>query len=51
MTGEYHPMPTAACALFIEQNNAWVCQKVLRPIEITRMNSVPFREFYHFVNW
>lgn len=34
MTGEYHPMPTAACALFIEQNNAWVCQKVLRPKEL-----------------
>ena len=34
LTGEFHPMPTAACALFIEQGDTWTCQKVLRPKEL-----------------
>ena len=40
ITGEYHPMPTAACALFIEQDNAWVCQQILRPKELFDKQSV-----------
>ena len=34
LTGEYHPMPTAACALFIEQGDTWMCQQILRPKEL-----------------
>ena len=34
LTGEFHPMPTAACALFIEQGDTWTCQQVLRPKEL-----------------
>ena len=34
LTGEFHPIPTAACALFIEQDDTWTCQQVLRPKEI-----------------
>lgn len=34
LTGEYHPMPTAACALFIEQGGTWVSQQILRPKEL-----------------
>lgn len=34
LSGEYQPMPTAACALFIEQKDRWVCQQILRPKEV-----------------
>ena len=34
ITGEYHRMPTAACALLIYHDNAWHCQQVLRPKEL-----------------
>jgi len=34
ITGEYHPMPTAACALFIELDGEWECQQILRPKEL-----------------
>ena len=34
LTGEYHQMPTAACALFIEQGDTWMCQQILRPKEL-----------------
>lgn len=34
LTSEYHPIPTAACALFIEQGGTWVCQQILRPKEL-----------------
>ena len=34
LTGEYHPMPTAACALFLELDGGWECQQILRPKEL-----------------
>jgi len=34
LTGEYHVMPPAACALLVYQNGKWQCQHILRPEEL-----------------
>ena len=34
LTGEFHEMPTAACALLVEQDGKWHCQRILRPKEL-----------------
>lgn len=34
LTGEYHVMPPAACALLVYQDGKWQCQHILRPKEL-----------------
>jgi len=37
VTGEYHSMPTTACALLIGHENTWHCQQVLRPKDLSHL--------------
>ena len=39
LTGEFHEMPTAACALLVEQDGKWHCQRILRPKELDQYES------------
>ena len=34
LTGEYHVMTPAACALLVHQDGKWQCQHILRPKEL-----------------
>ena len=39
LTGVLHEMPTAACALLVEQGGKWHCQHVLRPKKLDQYES------------
>ena len=39
LTGELHEMPTAACAMLVEQNGKWHCHRILRPKELDQYES------------